>query len=68
MPEQIVALPLIKPGVAGTLFTVNAKVCKVEDPQELLAVTVMLPPVVPAVALMLIDEEVPDQPPGKVQV
>lgn len=68
VPAQIVVGPVITPGVAGTGFTVTASVCTAEEPQELFAVTVILPPVALAVALMEVVVDVPVQPPGKTQV
>lgn len=56
------------PGVAGMEFTVTANVCGVEDPQALLAVTVILPLVALAVALMLVVVDVPVHPPGNTHV
>lgn len=52
----------------GIELTVTAKICADEEPQELSAVTEIFPLDDPALVLMLFDEEVPDQPPGKVQV
>jgi hypothetical protein len=68
VPEQIVVVPEIVPGVVGIVFTVIAKVCAVEFPQVLLAVTVIFPDVALAVAEILFTVEVPVQPPGNVQV
>ncbi len=56
------------PGCAGTAPEVTVKVCEVDAPQVLLAVTVIVPPVAPAVALMLFVVLLPLQPEGKVQV
>ena len=68
LPLHIAAGPLIVPGVAGAVETVTASVCGDELPQLLFAVTVIAPPVVPAVAVMLAEVEVPDHPPGNVHV
>ena len=65
---QKLALPVITDGVAGTVFTVIAKVAAVEFPQVLFAVTVIFPLVALAVALILFVVDVPVQPPGNVQV
>ena len=69
LPPQIVVLPEIIPGVEGTvLMTVIDKVCGDDDPQELLAVTESVPPVVPAERVIVLVDEVPDQPEGRLQV
>jgi hypothetical protein len=68
LPEQIVVLPVIGPGVAGMVFTVTAKVRGVDVPHVLLAVTVTFPLVVLATAVMDVVVDVPVQPPGNVQV
>ena len=65
---QIVSLPLIVAGELGAVFVVTANVWAIDEPQELFAVTVMLPPVVLATAEREFVVEVPIQPPGKVQV
>ena len=44
------------------------KVCTVEDPQVLLAATVILPPEVPAIAVMVLVVELPVHPEGNTQV
>jgi hypothetical protein len=61
-------VPEIVPGVAGAEFTVIDKVCADEEPQPLFAVTEIVPPLAPAVAVIELVVDVPDQPPGKVQV
>ena len=68
MPEHTVLLPVMAAGCAGAAFTPTAKVCAVLLPQAPLATTVMLPPVAPAVALMLTPVDVPVHPPGSVHV
>ena len=68
LPEQIVVLPEMVPGCVGPAFTVTDKVCTAELPQALLATTVMLPPVEPAVVEIELVVLLPDQPLGKVQV
>ena len=60
--------PLMEPGVVGMEFTVIACDEEAEVPQPFVAVTLMLPLVASAVALMLVVVDVPDQPPGKVQL
>lgn len=62
------ALPLITPGVLGVLVTVTASVRAAEDPQKLLATTVMLPLVALATVEMEVDVEVPVHAPGNVHV
>ena len=61
-------LPLIVPGVAGAFIETTANVCAADEPQALLAVTVMLPLV--AFAAVVIDAvvDVPVQPLGSVHV
>jgi hypothetical protein len=56
------------PGCAGAAEMVTARVEAVELPHALFAVTVTLPPVAPAVVVMLFVVLVPDQPLGNVQV
>jgi hypothetical protein len=60
--RQTEVFPEIVPGCAGTLETPTAKVCAGEVPQELLAVTDIVPPVEPTVAVIELVVEVPDQP------
>jgi hypothetical protein len=67
-PAQIVVVPEIVPGVVGIVFTVTAKVCAVEFPQVLFAVTVIFPEVALTVVEILFVVDVPVQPPGNVQV
>ena len=64
----MVALPEIVPGVPGMEFTATAKVCALEDPHELFAVTVIFPPVAPAVVFIEFVVEVPLHPAGNVHV
>lgn len=56
------------PGVAGSVFEVTASVCAVDEPQELLAVTVIFPLVALAVTVMLVVVDVPAHPDGNVHV
>jgi hypothetical protein len=65
---QITAGPLIVPGVEGVLVGATASVTVAPVPQPFVAATVILPDVVPIVALMLFVMDVPDQPVGSVQV
>ena len=68
LPEQVVVLPVIALGVDGMPFTVTAKICAVEAPQALLAVTETFPLVALAVAVIEVVVDVPVQPPGNVHV
>lgn len=68
LPAQIEAAPLMAPGVGGIIFITMACEEAAEVPQPLLAVTVMLPAVELAVAVIELVVDVPVQPPGKVQV
>ena len=63
-------MPLFKviTGVAGIGFVVTFIVCAADGPHPLFAVTVMFPPVVPAVALIEFVVEFPVQPFGKFHV
>ena len=54
--------------VAVTVIEVTASVCAMEEPQALFAVTVMLPLVALAVALIDVVVLVPVHPEGKTQV
>ncbi len=65
---QTVVLPVMAPGVAGRVVMLITNVLAAEVPQRLEAVTEMVPPDAPAVALMLVVVLEPDQPPGSVQV
>jgi hypothetical protein len=64
----MVALPVIAVGCAGRLVTFTAKVCAVLLPHPLFATTEIVPPVVPAVVLIELVVDVPDQPEGSVHV
>ena len=66
LPEQIVVVPFIAPGEAGELSTVIA--CDEADdvPHPLLAVTVTLPAVEFAIAVIELVVDVPVQPVGNV--
>jgi hypothetical protein len=66
--SQTVLFPDILPGVAGIELTTIGNVCGEEEPHELFAVTIMFPLAEFAVVAMLVVEEVPAHPPGKVQV
>ena len=56
------------PGCAGTGVTDTDRVLGVLGPQALFAVTEMVPPLLPGVALIEVVVELPDQPEGSVQV
>ena len=63
------ALPEMNPGCAGTdESTMTNNVCARLLPQALFAVTKMVPPLLPGVALIEVVVELPDQPEGSVQV
>jgi len=61
-------LPAIAPGCVGVGDTLTFKTLGELAPQALLAVTKIAPPVLPAVAEMEVEVELPDQPAGKFQV
>jgi hypothetical protein len=67
-PEQTDMLPFMLPGADGAAVTVTGKICANEEPHALFAVTAILPPVEPAVALMVAVTEVPVQPEGNIQL
>jgi hypothetical protein len=67
-PLHSVERPKIVTGIVGAEFVVTVKICAVELPHTLLAVTETVPPVAPAVAIMLVPVEVPVHPPGNDQV
>lgn len=58
------AEPEMSDGVAGTFALFTFILCAAELPQELLAITEIVPPEAPAVRLMLLPEDDPDQPAG----
>ena len=64
LPEQMLAVPLIAPGIAGMVFTTIA--CDEADdaPHALLAVTVTLPAVELAIAVIELVVDAPVQPLG----
>jgi hypothetical protein len=65
---QTLSGPEIMPGVAGEDAAVTFSVCAKLFPQVLFAVTEMVPPPVPCVAVMLLVVDVPLQPFGKLQL
>lgn len=69
LPLHTGVLPLIVPGCAGiALLMVTINDCDEDCPQVSFAVTVMVPPVVPAIVLIEFVVEVPVHPAGKVHV
>jgi hypothetical protein len=68
VPAQNDALPLMAPGLAGAVIIETIKLCAADAPQESFAVTLIVPPVEPAVALIEFVVDVPVHPPGSVQV
>ena len=69
LPEQIVVVPLMEPGVAGVaVSTVMACEEAADVPHPLLAVTVTLPAVELAIAVIELVVDVPVQPLGNVHV
>lgn len=68
VPRQTAELPEMLPGVEGIAVMETGKVIAVLEPQTLLAITVMLPPELPALAKMALELEVPLQPLGNVQL
>ena len=56
------------PGWAGNWVTVTLLLCVGPDPHELLAFTVIVPPLAPAVLLMDVEVELPLHPEGSVHV
>jgi hypothetical protein len=67
-PWQTDVAPVILPGWEGIAFTVTASVRAILVPHELVAVTEIVPPVEPAVAVMDVEVELPVHPDGKVHV
>jgi len=63
-PLQMLALPVIAPGVAGAVLIVTTSVAGLEFPQVLLAVTETVPPPEPGTVLIVLVVDVPVQPPG----
>lgn len=60
--------PVIKPGVEGTVFTLTVKFDAEEEPHEFTAVTDIVPPIVPTVAVILFVVDDPVHPEGNVQL
>ena len=59
---------MIEPGWEGSADDETLRVCRVLDPQSLLAVTDMVPPVAPTVAFIEVEVELPLHPDGRVHV
>lgn len=68
LPAQTEVLPEMTEGVPGAEFTLTVKVWTAEEPQPLFAITEIVPPVAPAVAVIELVVEVPDHPDGSVHV
>ena len=68
LPEQIVEVPLIAPGVAGVVFTTIACEAAADVPHALVAVTVTFPAVALAITVIELVVDVPVQPLGNVHV
>jgi hypothetical protein len=68
LPWQGDAFPVIVPGCAGVGITVTPSVLAPPDPQLLSAVTITVPLLLPIVAVIVLDEELPFQPEGNVHV
>jgi hypothetical protein len=68
VPEQTVELPETDPGVAGAVFTFTLTVFAADELHALFAVTVIFPPVVPAVAVIEFVVDIPVHSTGNVQV
>jgi hypothetical protein len=64
---QTVASPMMDPGLGGAASTETAMPVAEDVPQAFVAVTVTVPPVDPAIAVMEFVVEVPGHPPGNVQ-
>ena len=64
LPLHTLAGPDMAPGVAGGETIVTANVCAAERPHPLFAVTDTVPPVLPAVTMMLVEVDVPVHPLG----
>ena len=60
--------PVIAPGWTGIEVTETLNVLGAEEPQELFAVTEMVPPLDPTVVVIDVELELPLHPEGKVQV
>ena len=68
LPEQTTALPEILPWIGGRLFIATASILGCDEPQELFALTVRLPPVFPAVAVIEVLVDTPVHPEGSIQL
>ena len=68
MPAQIVGVPVIADGIAGTLLMVTVLVAVEVQPLPPVAITVIVPPVALAVALILFVGVAPVHPEGSVQL
>ncbi len=67
-PWQTAVFPVIVPGCAGTACTDMLNVREAPGPHELFAVTEILPPFAPTVAVIDVEFELPLHPDGNVHV
>ena len=67
-PWHTAVVPVIAPGWAGVASTDTLNVRGVPEPQELFAVTEIVPPFAPGVAVIDVEAELPLHPDGKVHV
>jgi hypothetical protein len=67
-PLQGVVDPEMVPGWAGDPAGFTARELTAELPQALFATTLKVPPTLPDVTDILVADEVPDQPDGRVQL
>jgi len=59
---------VIEPGWSGSAVAETLRILELLEPHELLALTEMVPPDAPAVALIKVEVELPLHPDGKLQV
>lgn len=68
LPWHTRVLPVILPGISCNPPFEMFSVAAVDDPQELFALTLIVPPPAPAVADILVEVELPDHPAGRTQL